>query len=176
MIYFSNIYLKLYNYDNIIYTRNFNNVLDYCNLIDFKEISKLDYINIFIVNLFPNKPWDWDLILEKISIYHLKSEIVKKFSLEIIEKYNNQWNYKYLSKNPNITEEYILKHPDKNWDIEYLIKNNKIDIKKIFNFKSANINCIKLHPNGDWDYKFILNQAHRRKKINNAVEIINLYK
>ena len=159
-------------------------------ITDFKALSKFINITEYIIDNYPNKPWDWKWIIENTNISvekHIQLDLIKKYSykwnykklsknpnitkefilkypyqnwnnkinksqewiientnisvekyiqLDLIEKYPYKWNYYYLSKNPNITKEFILKYPYQNWDIEYLINNNKItDFKILSKFK-----------------------------------------
>src|SRR5690349_19235768 len=39
---------------------------------------------------------------------------------------DKEWNYKWLSQNPNVTWEYIQANPDKPWDYTYLSGNPNI--------------------------------------------------
>ena len=78
-------------------------------------------------------------------------------SLDLIEKYAYKWNYWDLSENPNITEEFILKHPYKNWNIEYLIENNKItNFNALSKFKNMHYYFIDNYPNKPWDWEWLI--------------------
>ena len=88
--------------------------------------------------------------------------------MEIIEKYpDKQWNWKGISRNPNLTMEMIEKNPDKPWDWQLISQNNfkkdkenfiKEKIKQYFkdNIYEQLIQKV-FHPNNidkfeDWGY------------------------
>ena len=83
---------------------------------------------------YPNKLWDWNWLIQNTNIH-----VERYIPFNIIEKYLYKWNYFYLSKNPNLTEKFILKYPYQNWDIKYLIENNKItNFNNLSKFKYIN--------------------------------------
>ena len=54
----------------------------------------------YLLEKYPNKPWDWDDISRNPNI-----------TMEIIEKYPDKpWNWSYISSNQNITMEIIEKY------------------------------------------------------------------
>ena len=78
-------------------------------------------------------------------------------SLNLIEKYSYKWDYTSLSKNSNLTEEFILKYPHKNWDIVYLIDNNKItNFNALSKFRYLYVYIIKKYSNKLWDWDWII--------------------
>ena len=82
--------------------------------------------------------------------------VEKNIPLNLIEKYPYKWNYYKLSKNPNLTEEFILKYPYKKWDIWYLIENDKItNFNALTKFKNIDQYIIRKYPNKPWDWKWI---------------------
>ena len=107
---------KLWNIDYLINNNKITN---------FTILSKFTHITRYIIRFHPDKPWDWEWLIENTNI-----DVEIYISLELIEKYKNIWNYYYLSSNPNLTEEFILKYPDKNWNINFLSK--KFTFKKFF--------------------------------------------
>ena len=90
----------------------------------FNVLTYFKNINQYIIDKYPNKSWDWEWLIENTDI-----KVEKYISIDLIEKYSYKWNYCDLSKNPNLTEEFILKYPYKNWDIEYLFNYNRIIYK-----------------------------------------------
>ena len=102
-----------------------NYLINNNKITNFIILSKFTHITGYIIRFNPNKPWDWEWLIQNTNI-----DVEMYISLELIEKYKNIWNYYYLSYNPNLTEEFILKYPDKNWNINYLIK--KFTFKKFF--------------------------------------------
>ena len=95
-------------------------------ITDFNALSKFRNIDEYIIDNYPNKPWNWEWLIKNTDI-----NVEKYIPLNLIEKYRyKKWNYWKLSKNPNLTEEFILKYPNQNWNIKYLIK--KFIFKKIF--------------------------------------------
>ena len=137
-------------------------------ITDFKALSKFKYINYYIIDDYPNKPWDWVWLIENTDIY-----VEKYISLNLIEKYPYKWNYWDLSYNPNLTEKFILKYPYKNWNIEYLIDNNKItDFKVLSKFKYINQYIINKYPNKLWDQKWINENFNYTYTLNLTEEFI----
>ena len=66
-----------------------------------------------LLQLFPDKPWDYDYLSENPNI-----------TWEIIQKNPDKpWNYNYLSRNPNITWDIIQQNQDKPWNYNYLSRN-----------------------------------------------------
>jgi DNA-dependent RNA polymerase auxiliary subunit epsilon len=50
---------------------------------------------------------------------------------KLLEKYPDKpWNWRWISKNPNLTMEFIEKNPDKPWDWENLSRNFTIEFIK----------------------------------------------
>ena len=136
-----------YFYENwdIEYLIENNKITDFNSLSRFKNLTK------DILYDYSDKPWDWEWIIENTNI------IVEEYiSLELIEKYKHKWDYCKISNNPNITEEFIMKYPNKNWNIEYLIENNKItDFNSLSKFRELNKNIINKYPNKSWDKKWL---------------------
>ena len=130
---------------NIEYLINNNKITDFNILSKFKNITQ------YIINKYPDKPWDWEWLIENTNI-----KLEKYILFNLIEKYLYKWNYYELSKNPNITEEFILKHPSQNWNIKYLINNNKItDFKSFSRFKKINHDIIHKYIDKSWDWEWI---------------------
>ena len=120
-------------------------------ITDFKLLSKFRNINIYIIYKYPNKPWDWEWLIR-----NTEEGIEEYIPSYLIEKYLYKCKYNLLSKNPNLTEEYILKYPYKNWDIELLIENSKItDFKALTKFKNINQEIIDKYPNKLWDWEWL---------------------
>ena len=114
-------------------------------ITDFDSLSEFKYLNQDIIDKYPNKSWNWDWLYLNTNIY-----IEKHIPLYMIKKYN-KWDYYYLSKNPSLTEEIILKYPNQNWNIPYLIENNKItDFDSLSEFKYLNQDIIDKYPNKSW--------------------------
>ena len=125
-------------------------------ITDFKSLSKFININREIINNYQNKPWDWEWLIENTDNY-----VEEYISLNLIEKYPCKWNYYFLSKNINLTQDFILKYPYQNWDIKYLIKNDKITgFKSLSNFKYINEYIIyiidKYSKVPQWDWEWII--------------------
>ena len=130
-------------------------------ITDFKELSKYKYLNQYIISNYPNKPWDWEWIIENTDI-----KIEKTISMHLIKKYKYKWDYWKLSKNPNLKEKFILKFPYKNWDIEYLIKNNKItDFDALSKFVNINQNIIDKYPNKQWNFIYYNKKYYKQNLI-----------
>ena len=125
-------------------------------ITDFKILSKFKNINQNILKIYPNKPWDWEWLIENTNI-----EVECYIQFNLIEKYLNKWNYYYLSENPNITQEFILKYPYKNWNIKWLIDNNKItNFKALSKFKSIDQYIINKYPDKPWDWEWLLENTY----------------
>ena len=121
-------------------------------IIDFKALSKFKYINQHIIKKYLNKQWDWEWLIENTDI-----EVEYYIPFNLIEKYSYKWNYSYLSENPNITEEFILKYPYQNWDIWYLIEKNKItNFKALTKFKEIDQDTIDKYLNRPWDWGWLI--------------------
>ena len=59
-----------------------------------------------LINKYPEKKWDWDLI-------SCNSNINMK---DIEENIDKPWNWEYISLNSNLTLDFIEKYNDKKWD------------------------------------------------------------
>ncbi len=71
----------------------------------------------------PGYHWDMDIFWSKVNV-----------DLEYIEKNIkniNSVNWKYLSSNPNITFDFIIKHKNQKWNWNYLSRNPAISTKNI---------------------------------------------
>ena len=135
---------------------NIEYLIDNNKITDFNSLSKFKSIDQYIINKYPDKPWDWEWLIENTSIY-----IKEYIPFDIIEKYSYKWDYWKLSKNPNITEEFILKYLYQNWDIEYLIGNNKItDFKSLSKFKYINQYIIDKYPNKSWNWEWLIQNTN----------------
>ena len=75
-------------------------------------------VDILIRNL-ENEEW-----FDKNQIEFSKQEQIK-MSLDEIQKYAFLVNWRIITKNPNITKEFIIKNLDKNWDWHLLEKKNQ---------------------------------------------------
>ena len=61
---------------------------------------------LYLLEKYPNKPWDWQGISQNPNI-----------TMSIIEKYPNKpWDWQWISRNPNITMSIIEKYPNKPWN------------------------------------------------------------
>ena len=121
-------------------------------ITDFKALSKFKYIDQEIIDNYPDKSWDWEWLIQNTSIH-----IEKYIPLNSIKKYPYKWYYLYLSKNPNITEEFILKYPYQNWNMCFLIKNDKItDFNALSKFKNIDEYIIEIYPNKPWDWEWLI--------------------
>ena len=62
---------------------------------------------------------------------------------------DRDWNWGWISQNPNITMKDILDNPDNNWNCDYISSNSNITIKDILDNpdKPWNWNLISLNPN-----------------------------
>lgn len=63
----------------------------------------------------------------------------------ILENPDKDWNYKFMSLNPNLTFEIVQANPDKDWDYEYLIQNPNISISQI----------IHAYPDKPWHFIYM---------------------
>ena len=141
-------------------------------ITDFKVLSKFKYINQDFIDKYPNKPWDWEWLIENTNI-----NVKRYIPFNLIEKYKNKWGYWDLSKNLNLTEEFILKYPHQNWDIEYLIDNNKItDFKVLSKFKYINQDFIDKYPNNPWDWIWLIENTGINIKRYIPFNLIEKYK
>jgi len=53
-------------------------------------------------------------------------------TLEFIDKYPDEnWNWKHISKNPRLTLDFIDRYPDKDWNWNYISANSNIYIHNI---------------------------------------------
>ena len=151
---------------------NIKYLIDNNKITDFNTLSKFKYIDKDIIKKYPNKPWDWEWLIENTNI---KLEIF--IQLDIIEKYKHKWDYLNLSRNPNITEEYILKYPNENWNIKYLIDNNKItDFNTLSKFKNINKNILNRYSNKPWDWEWLIENTNIKLEIFIQLDIIEKYK
>ena len=125
-------------------------------ITNFKLLSRFKNINQEIINDYFNKPWDLEWLIQNTDIV-----LEKYIPLNLIKKYSYKWFYFYLSKNLNITEEFILKYPYKNWDIEYLIENNKItDFNTLSKFKNINQDIIDNYPDKLWNWEWLIENTN----------------
>ena len=140
-------------------------------ITNFNTLTKFKNITEYIIEEYSDKQWDWEWLTENTEII-----IEKYISLDLIEKYKNILYYYTLSKNPNITEEFILKYPYKNWDIEYLIENNKItDFNSLSKFININNNIIDIYPNKPWDWKWLLENTNISIEKHISLDLIEKY-
>ena len=68
----------------------------------------------------------------------------------LLELYpNKDWNWDFLSQNPNITFEFILQHPDKDWDWGVLSENPNITFEQVLQNpdKPWDFYCLSENPN-----------------------------
>ena len=159
-------FILKYPYQNwdIIY------LIEYNKIIDFKSLSKFKYIK-YVIDEYPNKPWNWEWLIENTGI-----NVKRYIPFNLIEKYKNKWGYWELSKNLNLTEEFILKYPNKPWDIIYLIENNKIiDFNALSKFKYINQNFIDEYPNKPWDWKWLIENTSINIEKYISLELIKKY-
>ena len=78
-------------------------------------------ILIYLLEKYPEKPWDWGGISSNPNI-----------TMEMIEKHPEKpWSWNGISYNPNITMEFIEKYPEKPWDWDALSFNPNITMEFI---------------------------------------------
>ena len=58
---------------------------------------------------------------------------------DVLENPDKNWNWDYLSENPNVTMKDVLENPDKLWDWEWLSSNPNITIKDVL--ENPDKNC-----------------------------------
>jgi len=87
---------------------------------DYYYLSFNPHLDLEIVDL--NKPWDWDLIS-----YNVTIDIIKKNP-------EMPWDYVSLSRNKNLTAEFVLENLDKNWDWN-LISYNRFNSDELVNIR-----------------------------------------
>ena len=81
---------------------------------------------------------------------------------------NKQWNWDFISNNPNLTLEIIMKYPNKPWDWDTISQNSNITMEMIESNpdKPWNWGCISFNPNltmymietypeKPWNWKYI---------------------
>ncbi len=81
---------------------------------------------------------------------------------------HKNWNYNYLSENPNITMKYVKENPDKDWSYKYLSLNPNITMEDVklnpdkewnYYYLSRNPNItmkdVKLNPDKEWNYNYL---------------------
>ena len=102
-------------------------------------------------------PWtekQFDDGTEYKSIKEEESEITNPL-LKLVESVGEEWNWKYLSSNPNITMKDVLDNPDTNirkWNWDYLSKNPSITMKDVLDnpdtdTRKWNWNNLSSNPN-----------------------------
>ena len=87
-----------------------------------------------LINLFPNKNWNWKLVSSS-----------KNITWDNITSFygrNISWNWKHVSRNPNITWKIVIDNPDYPWDFENLSRNPNINLK-----------IISQNPTKEWNMK-----------------------
>ena len=178
---------------------NIEYLIENNKITDFNALTKFKNINQEIIDKYPNKSWDQEwLFKNKVKKYNLFEDIeyliklkninqewiientnirIEKYiSIEIIKKYLYKWDYWELSKNPNLTEEVILKYPYQNWNINYLIKNNKItNFNALSKFKYIDEDIIDNYPNKLWNWKWILQNTDISIEIYMPLYLIKKY-
>ena len=183
MIYYKNSLIKKYKQ---LYYQDLNktlNILKYPykkwnmnylienKIIDFIILTKFKYITQDIINEYPNKPWDWEWLIENTNI-----KLEKYVPFNLIEKYKYKWNYKDLSENLNLTEEFILKYSYKKWNINYLIKNNKItNFNTLTKFKNINHYDINKYLDKPWDWEWLIENINIRVEKYIPLNLIEKY-
>jgi hypothetical protein len=100
-----------------------------------------------LLELFPEKPWDWGEILANPNITW--EYMLSKLS----EKMDGEWMN--ISRNPNITIEFIEKHPNKPWNWNNISQNPSMTIDFIE----------KYYNNLNWEHMSI-NKFTLQNKIN----------
>jgi hypothetical protein len=70
------------------------------------KLKKPDNDLWILIELFPDKPWDWYWISKNKNITWQN----------IIDNPDKSWDWYYISSNPNITWEIIVDNPDKQWN------------------------------------------------------------
>ena len=99
-----------------------------------------------IIEKYPNKPWDWEIISENPNL-----------TMEFIEKYPT-WDWEIISENPNLTMEFIEKYPNKPWNWRFISRNPNITMKIIEKYIDK-INFVSLSQN-----KFTFENMRIKKK------------
>lgn len=79
----------------------------------------------------------------------------ENLTLDLIKEnpYKIPFDYKYISLNPNITEDFIRENINKNWDYTYLSMNPNVSWKIVneFSNKQWNYEELSKNPNITWD-------------------------
>ena len=151
MIYINTLYTKNF-YESIYSTQQIKELIKNKKITDFYNITKFKNINQEIIDKYKNKPWDWEWLIQNTNIY-----VEKYISFHLIKKYSYKWDYFKLSKNQNLTEEFILKYPNQNWDIKYLIKKNKItNFNALTKFKKIDEYTIYSYSDKPWDWEWLI--------------------
>lgn len=93
-----------------------------------------------IYNAFPDKSWQWTMLSENPNI---SLEIIDLHIDKILNKNNHYYHYsKGVSGNPNLTMEYLYKHPFKKWKWEDVSSN-----------PSFTLNDIETNKDIPWDWR-----------------------
>jgi hypothetical protein len=114
---------------------------------DYGELSNCRNITKEFVLNNPDKPWNYDhlgynniIIADEITNWYIISknlEISFEFILEHINKFIRDGDWEYLSRNNNITYEYVSNNRNLPWDWSVLSGNkNMLDIEVEFKLKA----------------------------------------
>ena len=106
--------------------------------IDWSAISLNDNITEDFILRYISKPWVYRLLCtnSNLSLDFIKTHVVASY-----EKENDDFIFNRLSRNPNITPEFILEHKDKAWDWITLSVNPHITT-----------DLLRQLPDKNWDY------------------------
>ena len=56
---------------------------------------------------------------------------MNRLLMEIIDKFKDNWDWSWLSRNPNITFDHVLQYPEKPWDWLCLSRNRNITLDHV---------------------------------------------
>ena len=122
------------------------------NILTFEELSRFKEIDSSIINKYYNQKWNWEYLL-------INTDIVFEFNscpLELINKYPDKFDWYYILHNPNINEEFILKHTNKYFNAYKLISFNYFTFKQLSKFKCIDENVILKYFLKNWDWEYLL--------------------
>ena len=160
--YVTDYFISQHKNDNL----NIQNIINK-KLATFEQLSQFKYIDEDIIDRYYNENWNWGYLINYTNIIFKKNSC----SLNLIEKYPDRFNWYWLGSNPNVTEEFMLKHNDKNWSKYFII--NKINFENLYKF---NMNDL-LENNIDIS-DFIFNNKDKNWNIYELIEknILNFKK
>ena len=92
---------------------------------------------------------------------HLNNEYSNKFFKLILDNPDKNWNWDYISRNPNITTKIILDNPDINWNWCFISLNPNITMKFILDNPDKKWNWYYVSENPNITIKFILDNPDK---------------